>query len=79
MMWLHHTGLPHSDTDGSKTVCVSPSRFAAVRVLLRLPEPRHPPGALCLCTYKQPMAACVTFLLLKERFMTPPLKGRGLI
>ena len=39
-------GLPHSDTRGSIRICRSPRLFAAYRVLLRLPEPRHPPCAL---------------------------------
>ena len=38
-------GLPHSETPGSKTACVSPGLFAACRVLRRLPPPRHPPCA----------------------------------
>ena len=42
---LWDAGLPHSDTPGSKTACVSPGLFAACRVLLRLPPPRHPPRA----------------------------------
>ena len=29
-------------------ICTSPRLFAAYRVLLRLPEPRHPPNALLL-------------------------------
>jgi hypothetical protein len=29
-------GLPHSETSGSKTVCVSPKHIAAYRVLRRL-------------------------------------------
>ena len=44
---VHQTaGLPHSDTHGSRVACTSPWIFAACRVLLRLPEPRHPPCAL---------------------------------
>ena len=39
-------GLPHSDTHGSKLICSSPWLFAACRVLLRLPVPRHSPCAL---------------------------------
>jgi len=45
---LQHGGLPHSDIDGSRVVCTSPSLFAAYRVLRRLREPRHPPCALGL-------------------------------
>ena len=43
---LQLQGLPHSDTSGSIPVCGSPDIFAAYRVLLRLPKPRHPPYAL---------------------------------
>ena len=39
-------GLPHSDTCGSILICSSPQLFAACRVLLRLPMPRHSPCAL---------------------------------
>src|SRR5688572_19264718 len=39
-------GLPHSETHGSLDACSSPWLFAACRVLLRLPAPRHPPCAL---------------------------------
>ena len=41
-----HDGLPHSDIRGSIRICQSPRLFAAYHVLLRLPEPRHPPCAL---------------------------------
>ena len=43
---LHIVGLPHSDTCGSILICSSPQLFAACRVLLRLPMPRHSPCAL---------------------------------
>ena len=43
---LHIMGFPHSDTCGSKLICSSPQLFAAYRVLLRLPMPRHSPCAL---------------------------------
>ena len=39
-------GLPHSDSCGSTLICSSPQLFAACRVLLRLPVPRHSPCAL---------------------------------
>ena len=48
MISLQLTKLPHSDMPGSMVVCTSPSLFAAYHVLLRLPEPRHPPPALIL-------------------------------
>ena len=38
--------FPHSDICGSKRICRSPQLFAAYRVLLRLPMPRHSPCAL---------------------------------
>ena len=45
-------GFPHSDIHGSMPVCGSPWLFAAYRVLLRLPVPRHPPRAfLCLTIF----------------------------
>ena len=43
---LHMMGFPHSDTCGSRLICSSPQLFAAYRVLLRLPMPRHSPYAL---------------------------------
>lgn len=45
---LQPDGLPHSDTTGSMPPCGSPVIFAAWRVLLRPPKPRHPPFALLL-------------------------------
>ena len=39
---LARAGLLHSDTHGSKAACASPWTFAACRVLLRPPSPRHP-------------------------------------
>ena len=39
-------GFPHSDIRGSQGICPSPRLFAACHVLLRHPEPRHPPCAL---------------------------------
>ena len=43
---VHGAGFPHSDIDGSRDVCSSPSLFAAYHVLPRLCAPRHPPCAL---------------------------------
>ncbi|ABZ84885.1 hypothetical protein HM1_3125 [Heliomicrobium modesticaldum Ice1] len=40
------SGLPHSGIHGSRPACGSPWLFAAVRALLRLSAPRHPPYAL---------------------------------
>ena len=39
---LSRAGLLHSETHGSKAACASPWTFAACRVLLRPPSPRHP-------------------------------------
>ena len=47
-------GLPHSDICGSMCICHSPQLFAACHVLLRLPEPRHPPCALAV-----PIISCI--------------------
>ena len=41
----------HSDICGSTLACNSPQLFAAYRVLLRLPMPRHPPCALISLTF----------------------------
>src|SRR3989304_6154128 len=43
-------GLPHSEISGSTAVCASPKLIAACHVLLRFPEPRHPPYALSCLT-----------------------------
>ena len=39
-------GFPHSEIDGSRDICSSPSLFAAYHVFHRLLVPRHPPCAL---------------------------------
>ena len=46
MIRYYHIGLPHSEICGSIRICQSPQLIAAYHVLLRLPEPRHPPCAL---------------------------------
>ena len=52
MIWVHHTGFPHSDICGSKIICISPQLFAAYHVFHRLLVPRHPPCALfCLTSF----------------------------
>ena len=48
---LQPAELPHSEIAGSKVVCTYPTLFAAYHVLLRLPEPRHPPFALFFFFY----------------------------
>src|SRR5690606_2101177 len=45
-------GFPHSEIDGSKPVCGSPSLIAAYHVLHRLLAPRHPPYALSSLTIR---------------------------
>ena len=47
MMTNMAIGLPHSEIRGSSRICQSPRLIAAYHVLRRLPEPRHPPCALC--------------------------------
>ena len=56
-LWIHHTvtgvcpaGFPHSEIDGSKDICSSPSLIAAYHVFHRLLVPRHPPCALVRLT-----------------------------
>ena len=51
MIHLQCIGLLHSDICGSILACNSPQLFAAYRVLLRLPMPRHPPCALISLTF----------------------------
>ena len=51
MTRLHLVGLLHSDICGSFRACRSPQLFAAYRVLLRLPMPRHSPCALFSLTF----------------------------
>ena len=56
-LWIHFkvtefssAGFPHSDIHVSLPVCGSSWLFAAYRVLLRLPVPRHPPRAFLRLT-----------------------------
>ena len=42
--------FPHSEIDGSRDICSSPSLIAAYHVFRRLSVPRHPPCALCSMT-----------------------------
>ena len=51
ILWLLHSGLPHSDSHGSLLTYCSPWRFAVRRVLLRLLVPRHPLLALFSLTF----------------------------
>src|SRR5690606_14439666 len=49
---ISRDGFPHSEIDGSKPVCGSPSLIAAYHVLHRLLAPRHPPYALSSLTIR---------------------------
>ena len=49
---ISQRGLPHSEIDGSKPVCGSPSLIAAYRVLHRLLAPRHSPYTLSSLTIR---------------------------
>ena len=51
MTEVRSAGFPHSDTHGSRIVCISPWLFAAFCVLHRLLVPRHSPIALIRLTY----------------------------
>ena len=46
MLWVYHSGFPHSDIVGSKPVGGSPALIAAYYVLHQLNLPRHPLCAL---------------------------------
>ena len=50
VLWVCHSGFPHSEISGSTPVCGSPKLIAACHVLLRLFLPRHPPCALSSLT-----------------------------
>ena len=60
-------GFPHSDIRGSQGICPSPRLFAACHVLLRHPEPRHPPCAL-LCFPFSFIATCELIFLPRRGF-----------
>ena len=51
--WGFPCEFPHSEISGSQAICAYPKLFAAYRVLLRLPMPRHSPYALYILTYLQ--------------------------
>ena len=74
-LMIHNSSLwvfPHSDTRGSMLICSSPRLFAAYRVLLRLPVPRHSPYALIRlnflwgCTFLFIHPCCFSFFELLE-------------
>ena len=46
VLWVCHSGFPHSEISGSTPVCGFPKLIAACHVLHRLILPRHPPCAL---------------------------------
>ena len=65
--WLciHHAvtgvfpaGFPHSEINGSRDICSSPSLIAACHVLHRLLVPRHPPCALSYLTSRMYSVTC---------------------
>ena len=61
MIRVLRTGFPHSDTCGSRIICISPQLFAAYHVFLRLLVPRHPPCALlCLISSMHSVASLIT-------------------
>ncbi len=68
---LQHGGLPHSEIRASTAICASTRLFAAYHVLLRLPEPRHPPSALIrfflLVTFTAYRLSCMRL----AQFLTP--------
>ena len=58
LLWIHNTSMevcsirfPHSEINGSKDICSSPSLIAAYHVFHRLLVPRHPPYALISLTF----------------------------
>ncbi len=65
---MTRAGLPHSEIAGSKVVCTSPTLIAVYHVLHRLPEPRHPPYALCSLTQ---------ISLAQDLFSSPDVPGDG--
>ena len=73
MVYLLYTGLPHSDTHGSRAACASPWLFAAYRVLRRLLTPRHPPYALSNLTIFRSDDSNATASLLLERLVAVAL------
>ena len=76
---ITHKGLPHSEISGSKSVCDSPKRIAACRVLHRLLTPSHPPQtlrSLTLCLALEPTIPlfrqdCIWLL---KMFVLPSMK-----
>jgi hypothetical protein len=64
--------LPHSEIDGSKPVCGSPSLIAAYHVLHRLLAPRHPPCALSSLTIRTLNLTQSAFGLQPSAFRTRP-------
>ena len=72
-------GFPHSDTPGSMAVCASPGLFAAYRVFLRPPVPRHPPCALfCLALCGTHIALCLPLLWMSCRSPGSPAGAAAL-
>ena len=46
VLWVFHSGFPHSEIHGSLDICSFPWLIAAYYVFHRLLVPRHPPYAL---------------------------------
>jgi hypothetical protein len=74
---ISRDGLPHSEIDGSKPVCGSPSLIAAYHVLLRLLAPRHPPCALSSLTIRTLNLSLEVFGLRLSAFWSELLKTEG--
>ena len=58
MTGVFPAGFPHSEINGSRDICSSPSLIAACHVLHRLLVPRHPPCALSYLTSRMYSVTC---------------------
>ena len=63
---ITRTGLPHSETFGSKPVCGSPKHIVAYHVLHRLLTPSHPPQTL------RSLTLCLSILEPTVYWFVPP-------
>ena len=76
---ITRTGLPHSETCGSKPVCGSPQNIAAYHVLHRLLTPSHPPQtlrSLTICSFSLTRLFSESFKLINESKLSGLLKIR---
>ena len=73
---IQTTGLPHSDTHASSAVGASAWLFAAIRVLLRLAAPRHPPWTLLHLTILS--FRFLRYLFQKSEALSASLEAQGL-